>query len=119
MKDKKDLMPDVKDIESGRFAVENKEKPNEFDHSENERLLVENIKDIQSVRGLRETYAAGILISLACYAVIVIVFLLLGGFSIYGFTLPDMVLITLVGSTAVAAIGLVGIIAKGLFDQTK
>ncbi len=113
------LLPKVEDIKSGRFVVENKEKPNEFDYSENERLLEEKIKDIQSVRGLRETYATCILISLACYAVVVIVFLLLSGFSICGFKLPDMVLITLVGSTAVAAIGLVRIIAKGLFSQPK
>jgi hypothetical protein len=44
-----------------------------------------------------------------------VVIILLDGFKLLGFSLDHRVLATLVGSTAIAAIGLVGFIARGLF----
>ncbi len=79
----------------------------------------EELENIKLDRNLRKKYAGRVWGFLVAYLIIVVVILFLSGFSIYGFKLPDMVLIALVGSTAVAAIGLVRIIAKGLFDQTK
>ena len=79
----------------------------------------ENIENIIADRDLRKKYASHVWWFLVCYLITVIVFLLMSGFSICGFKLHDAVLVTLAGSTAVAAIGLVRIIAKGLFSQSK
>jgi hypothetical protein len=62
-----------------------------------------------------KTYANRILRFLEAYASIVGVMVIADGFHILGFHLEKEVTATLVGSTAVAAIGLVGFIARGLF----
>ena len=65
---------------------------------------------------MRKTYAGRILWYLHGYSVGVLILLFLAGFSVGGFSLSEEVLLTLVGSTALAAIGLVGFIARGLFQ---
>lgn len=64
---------------------------------------------------MRQQYAGRILRYLEYYSAGVGILLLMSGFKVFGFTLEPGVLSTLVGSTAVAAIGLVGFIARGLF----
>ena len=84
--------------------------------------LREEVENIKADRELRKKYADQIITFLIYYSIGVALFLLLSGVSICGFTLltlPEKVLVTLAGSTAVAAIGLVGFIAKGLFNQPK
>lgn len=66
---------------------------------------------------MRKDYAARILRYLEIYSAGVLVLLLLDGAGPNGFEIDQAVLATLVGSTAVAAIGLVGFIARGLFRQ--
>ena len=75
------------------------------------------IADVKSDRDLRETYAQKIIQFMRIYASCVLIVLLLSGFEVswYVFKLPDPVLAILVGSTAVAVVGLVGFIARGLF----
>ena len=65
---------------------------------------------------MRKTYAGRILCYLEIYSVVVALLVIASGFAnITGFILPVEILASLVGSTALAAIGLVGFIARGLF----
>ena len=75
------------------------------------------IDDVESDRKLREVYASRILMFLYIYSLVVAIFVFLSGvrLSWFDFVLPSEVLALLVGSTAGAAIGLVGFIARGLF----
>ena len=77
------------------------------------------IKDRKADRKLRKRYADKIIYFLQVYSIVVGGFIFLAGFKLFSFGLPDQVLIALVSSTAIAAIGLVGFIAKGLFDTNK
>lgn len=74
-----------------------------------------HIKNLDADRDMRTKYAARILRYLELYSGGVLVLLIASGFHRIGFVLPAEVLATLVGSTAIAAIGLVGFIARGLF----
>lgn len=74
------------------------------------------IDNLDADRDMRQTYAGRILRYLEVYSAGVAVMLLAEGFGTHmGFALDKDVVATLVGSTAVAAIGLVGFIARGLF----
>lgn len=79
------------------------------------RLALAYIKNMKADRRMRTTYAGRILRYLEFYSSGVAVIILLNGFMPYGFHLEKSVATALVGSTAVAAIGLVGFIARGLF----
>ena len=78
-------------------------------------LVQAYIENLNADRTMRQTYAGRILRFLEFYAGGVAVILLLAGFHPFDFTLEQGVTTTLVGSTAAAAIGLVGFIARGLF----
>ncbi len=75
------------------------------------------IKNIDADRDMRKTYAGRILLYLECYSAGVLILLLLSGFEFFSFKLEAGILAALVGSTALAAIGLVGFIARGLFKS--
>lgn len=114
--------PDV-----ARFTVSREQNPaDEFrdlfsDAVEREKKQLDNdlvkatIKDRKSDRRLRRRYANRILYYLETYSIVVGAFVLFDGWDILGFTLDPKIIAALVGSTAIAAIGLVGFIAKGLF----
>lgn len=76
-----------------------------------------HIKNIDADRGMRTKYAGRILLYLELYSIGVLALLLLAGFKAKGFSLEKDVIVALVGSTAIAAIGLVGFIARGLFQS--
>lgn len=102
--DKKELQAVVDDKQNYQI---------EFNRIQLEKLK-EEVENNKSDRALRKGYADKIIKYLQCYSIVVGGFVLLHGFGL-GFALPEIVLTTLVGSTAVAAIGLVGFVAKGLF----
>ena len=79
----------------------------------------QSIKDKEADRNLRGQYAEKVIRFLYCYCIISALILLLDGWSVEGFSLPGTVLLALTGSTAIAAIGLVGFVAKGLFPQAE
>lgn len=112
----------IDDLSLGLERISGKDEPDQYDILEKSNLedqrLLEEIKNLKSDRELREKYADKIIRFLEIYSAVVAVFVFLHGFGMK-FILPDEVLITLVGSTAVAAIGLVGFVAKGLFNNTK
>jgi hypothetical protein len=82
--------------------------------AENDRLSTkESLDDIKAQ--LIRPYANKVFIYLCCYSVFVAAAIILNGFGINKFSLDGGVLSVLSGSTAVAAIGLVGIVVKGLF----
>lgn len=80
------------------------------------KLAKSRIKNVKADRKMRKTYAGRILLYLEIYSIIVGAMVLAAGFGLWGFSLPVEILASLVGSTAVAAIGLVGFIARGLFQ---
>lgn len=73
------------------------------------------IDNLDADREMRKTYAGRILLYLEFYSAGVLLLLLLAGFKLGDFGLEEGVMTALVGSTALAAIGLVGFIARGLF----
>jgi len=73
------------------------------------------IRNIEADRAMRQTYAARILRYLEIYSGSILILVLLQGFGIRGFSLAAEVMVALVSTTAIAAIGLVGFIARGLF----
>jgi len=78
-------------------------------------LARSHIKNVKADRAMRKTYAGRILRYLEIYSGVVGALIIASGFKILGFSLPVEILASLVGSTALAAIGLVGFIARGLF----
>ena len=116
--------PTLDSIASGTARVEAKTRPDVNDLLESEeletvrlrnRLARSQIKNVKADRRMRKTYAGRILLYLELYSVTVGLMVLAAGVEWGGFALPVEILATLVGSTAVAAIGLVGFIARGLF----
>ena len=109
----------LKDISIGVPRVSDKTAPDARDVMEESRLddqeRQEKIEDIRSDRALRKKYADRILGFLELYALAVFILLIADGANANGFDIPENAIIALVGSTAIAAIGLVGFIAKGLF----
>jgi hypothetical protein len=112
------------DIDTGLAEVEAKKLPDQIDILENQRLEYaklknklarSKIKNVKADRKMRKEYASRILRYLEWYSGVVGFLLLWNGTGWFGFHLDDDVAKTLVGSTAVAAIGLVGFIARGLF----
>lgn len=113
-------------IDRGVARVEDKKIPNSRDLLEIEeiksvqlqnKLAHSRIKNVKADRKMRQTYAGRILRYLESYSATVGIMVIATGFEWTGFTLPTEIVATLVGSTAVAAIGLVGFIARGLFQS--
>lgn len=111
-------------IDTGIARVEDKTSPNARDLLEGEevksvqlqnKLANSRIKNVKADRKMRKTYAGRILRYLEVYSIVVGILVIASGFGWTGFVLPSEIIATLVGSTAIAAIGLVGFIARGLF----
>jgi hypothetical protein len=79
--------------------------------------LEQKLRDQEHYRKLRGEYSKKSFWFLSLWVSFVFLILFLEGFSIYGFDLSDTVLAVLVGSTTVSAIGLVGIVVRGLFPS--
>lgn len=116
------------DIDRGVSLVREVQHPDAVDALANEKLrrhrlendvVVARIKSLDADREMRGNYAKRILRYLEVYSAIVGLIVITSGFKLLGFTLPVEILATLVGSTAAAAIGLVGFIARGLFQPPK
>lgn len=114
----------LEDIDVGVAAVEDVETPDPNDLMErfaaeraslDLKLARSRIKNVKADRRMRKTYAGRILLYLEAYSVVVAAMVIAAGFKVFGFDLPVEILASLVGSTALAAIGLVGFIARGLF----
>lgn len=71
--------------------------------------------DLRVNRRMRRDYGRAVFIYLVAYSIFAAVVIVLSGWKIGGFELPQVVLAAIVGSTAVSAIGLVGIVVTGLF----
>jgi hypothetical protein len=86
--------------------------------AENERLNGQ--KTFEDVRALMaEPYANKVYWFLVFYCSFVGLVLILDGFPKLGFHISDVVLGVISGSTAVAAIGLVGFVVSGLFGSAR
>ena len=112
------------DIDNAVVVVEGVGRPDAQDLLERaaaERAQLENklarsrIKNVKADRAMRKTYAGRILRYLEIYSGAVGLMVIAHGFKLWGFALPEVALASLVGSTAIAAIGLVGFVARGLF----
>lgn len=111
----------IEAIDKGLPKVKGKSQPDPKDMEELRSAQLQNeltsskIEDRKADREMRKTYAGRILCYLEIYSITVGIFIIAAGFNLFGFSLPVEILATLVGSTAIAAIGLVGFIARGLF----
>lgn len=85
------------------------------DKLEAQSLDAQAVLDRKSSRDLREKYAKHVYLYLIGYSTAAFLLIVAHGFRLFGFNLEMPVLALLVGSTAVSAIGLVGIVVKGLF----
>jgi len=77
--------------------------------------ITESNLDARVNRRMRNNYAKAVFCFLIGYCAFAGVIVLLEGWHLFGFGLPVVALTALVGSTAVSAIGLVGIVVSGLF----
>jgi hypothetical protein len=82
------------------------------------RSIVEDNTDKKANRRLRFRYAQAVYSYLIWYSVSCLFLVLMQGLCPY-FELPDAVLVTIVGSAGVSAIGLVGFGVNGLFKSAK
>ena len=127
--DERELVP-LDAVGSGKSAAEAKDAPDAKDQSEVADLTSEQQSaavealhqsnlDAATNRDLRKGYANKVYWSLCAYSIICAALLLLAGWKVCGFQLPDIVLTALVGTTATAAIGLVGFVVNGLFKNSN
>jgi hypothetical protein len=72
-----------------------------------------------AIDSLLGPYSNKVFAFLCCYGLAAFILLLLSGFQVAGFTLDPAVMSFVVGSTAVSAIGLVGLVIKGIFGVAK
>lgn len=121
----RELVP-LESITAGLSAVKSKDSPDTRDIEENNALarrksraeaasIEETNRDRRGNRVLRFRYAKAVYQYLCWYSGGCALLLILAGSSVL--KLPDIVLTTIVGSTAVAAIGLVGFVVNGLFKS--
>lgn len=114
---------------TGLAKVEAKTEPDRYDDLERKALhkrydaetktITEGNRDRRINRKLRTTYADRVFCYLTAYSVFVAAILIASGWRLGGFSLPNEVLSFLVGSTAAAAIGLVGFVVSGLFKNLR
>lgn len=127
MNSKKDVQPPdrsrglEKSLSKGAEFAREKRVADRLDQSEERaaesRAERERIKDQISDRTLREKYAKRLFWFLCVYNVVVLLIVVMQGFPSCPFELPEMVLLTLVGSNAIAAFGLVSTVSRGLFKN--
>lgn len=96
-------------------AAEAFANPDEQRHLAETQTIKESNRDLRVNRKLRWKYARWVFCYLVVYSASVLFLLIVSGFGIFGFSLPESVLGFLVGSTAVSAIGLVLAVTTGLF----
>ena len=78
-------------------------------------ILLEHVKNEKSTRALRETTAKMAFIYLCALSLSVFLLVLFHGFRVFSFQLDTIVLTTLSGGTFISAIGMFGLVVKGLF----
>jgi hypothetical protein len=120
----------VEKIAKGADLVESKQVKDKQDVTEEQVLrsrreiaeidaLEQRNSDRIALRKLRFDYAKLVFYYLCAYTLGSAGFLFSCGLKLGGFSLPDVVLTTVVGSTAAAAIGLVGFVVSGLFRNVE
>ena len=90
-------------------------KPDDLDKKGAQHLDDETVSDRKSTRELRESYSKRVYEYLVWYSIAAFLVIILQGTHYNGFQLDSTVISIIVGSTAVSAIGLVGIVVRGLF----
>jgi regulator of replication initiation timing len=73
----------------------------------------------EAIDGMLRPYSEKVYRFLCGYGIGSFGLVLLDGFHYRGFDLPEVVAVTIVGSTAVSAIGLVGLVIRGMFKAAN
>lgn len=81
--------------------------------------LEENLADLRSFRGMRETYAKKIFNFLYAYSLFCGAIFIASGFSVWSFKLHEIALASLAGSTAISVVGAAHQVVSGLFGSPK
>jgi hypothetical protein len=108
-------VPRRRSLKKAVQKVEDVKSEDELDKKADARLDGEAVLNSQSTRTLRETFAKRVYWYLVTYTVASFILVVAHGLKAFGFQLDTTVLALIVGSTAVSAIGLVGIVVRGLF----
>jgi hypothetical protein len=101
-------------IDEGERVVSSKRRTDARDRAEVQSLQEAN-RDSKKNREMREDYANAVFWYLVGYSAFAAIVVLLDGWKVGGFSLPDIALTAIVGSTAASAIGLMAIVVTGLF----
>jgi hypothetical protein len=104
-------LPVEEDVRASRFEADLAEQQARYLREENENL--------RTTREMRQTAARSAFYYLCVLSGAVFFLLLADGFHLWGFHLDRVVLTTLAGGTFVSAIGLFGIVVKGLFPMNQ
>jgi len=88
-------------------------------HQTETAIIKQEIVDTKVDRKLRIDLSKRVFCYLISYSIFSGILIILEGFSILDFDLPDVVLTAVVGGTAVSAIGLVGFVVQGLYKHHK
>lgn len=112
-------MPNSKkpSLADAKKLVENISEEDDRDRLANAALKGEFVKTEIHTRSLREKYSVWVYRYLVGYSVAALAIILMHGFKLGSFQLDPTSLALIVGSTAVSALGLVGIVARGLFPH--
>ena len=87
--------------------------------AEAEIARLEGFQTVESVKAeLLGPYVKGVFRFVVSYCGVVGALLILAGFSLGGFALPETILGIIAGSTAVSVIGLIGLVISGLFGKS-
>ena len=81
--------------------------------------LKQRLSTKAAIDGLLAPYSNKVFVFLCSYGVAAFILLLLNGFHLHGFSLDTTVMSFVVGSTAVSAIGLVGLVIRGIFGVVE
>lgn len=84
---------------------------------------IERLEGMQSVEQVKarmlEPYVKKVFQFVLWYCIAVAGILIISGFEISGFSLPETILAIISGSTAVSVIGLIGLVITGLFGKSS
>lgn len=108
-------------VDPSKFLHHVSDQAENISRRHKEELHRQNVLDRVSDRKMRESYANKVFWFMVAYATAMFYLLICAGtkciwfFGSIDFSLPDIVLTTISGTTAVAVVGLVGFVVKGLF----
>jgi len=106
-------------VQEGRALATAEPEPDEKDALEKRDLEAERkalrLANEHLFLGLRQHYGTNIIRFLWAYSAVALGLILLDGYAIFGFDIPNAAIVALISGAAVSVLGVVGTVAAGLF----